>query len=74
MVKILETVGILSHFLIVIFLIIIGGMLITENIKGNNIFTNNQLLGLIIILYGLLKLLIRKDSNRKMKEKGEINE
>ena len=52
----LKIIGLIFYWLRNIIILIIGVMLLNENNKSINILTNNQLLGLILILYVLMFL------------------
>ena len=52
----LKIIGLIFYWLRNIMILIIGVMLLNENNKSINILTNNQLLGLILILYVLMFL------------------
>ena len=52
----LKIIGLIFYWLRNISILIIGVMLLNENNKSINILTNNQLLGLILILYILMFL------------------
>ena len=60
----LKIIGLIFYWLRNIILLIIGVMLLSENNKSINILTNNQLLGLILILYVLMFLnkRVKRDS------------
>ena len=52
----LKIIGLICYWLRNIIFLIIGLMLLNENNKSINILINNQLLGLILILYVLMFL------------------
>jgi len=66
--KILKSLGIICFYLQMIIFMIFGVSLITSNIQMITIFTNNQLLGFLIVLY---MLFIFSKKRRYYKEKGE---
>jgi len=64
--KILKSLVMICFYLQMIIFMIIGIILMTGNVKMITIFTNNQLLGFLIILY-MLFIFRRKRSYYKKK-------
>lgn len=64
--KILKSLVMICFYLQMIIFMIIGIILMTGNVKMITIFTNNQLLGFLIILY-MLFIFSRKRSYYKKK-------